>query len=331
MQLVNLVNLALQNNGSVVPLIIDSPLTKGTGLMNPSIFIDNDTILCNVRHVNYTLFHSEGKIFHHVYGPLQYIHSETDLTLTTTNFLCHLDNDLNIIRTDKINTTKLDVPPLWEFVGLEDVRLVKWNNKLFGSGVRRDTTINGVGRIELSELEITDNTVNEISRLRIPAPGENNSYCEKNWMPILDKPFHYIKWTNPTEVVKVDYLNGTCETIKLEREKKILGVDDFRGGSQVISWNGYYLTIIHEVRLFNTELGRKDGRYYHRFILWDNDFNLVNASNLFEFIGGHVEFCCGMAFLNGEFLISFGFQDNAAFILKVSETIVAALLDINII
>lgn len=329
MQLLNLVKLALQNNGKIVPLIIDSSLTNGTGLMNPSIFINNDgSILCNIRHVNYTLFHSEGKIFHHVYGPLQYIHAENDLTLTTTNFLCHLNDNLDIERVDKINTTKLDVPPIWNFVGLEDVRLVNWDNKLFGSGVRRDTTIDGVGRIELSEYEILDDSINEISRLRIPAPGQNNSYCEKNWMPILDKPFHYVKWTNPTEVVKVDYLNKTCETIKTETEKKFPDVSDFRGGSQVLSWNGYYIAVIHEVRLFNTELGRKDGRYYHRFILWDKDFNLIKISELFEFLGGHVEFCCGMAFLNGEFLISFGFQDNAAFVLKVPETIVANLLDV---
>jgi len=46
--------------------------------------------------------------------------------------------------------------------------------------------------MELSEIEITDTEVKEISRLRIEAP-DVNSYCEKNWMPILDMPYHYIK------------------------------------------------------------------------------------------------------------------------------------------
>ena len=329
-QISNLVKYALENNGSIVPLLVNPSLTNGTGLMNPSVFIDsNGTILCNVRHVNYTLFHSEGKKFHHFYGPLQYIHPENDCTLTTTNYLCHLDNNLNIIRTDKIDTSEFDVTPIWEFVGMEDVRLFEWNNKLYGSGVRRDTTTNGVGRMELSEYSITENSIKEISRFRIPAPGEDKSYCEKNWMPILDKPYHYIKWSNPTEVVKIDPINKTCVTVHLEETRTIPGLCDFRGGSQVISWNGYYLAIIHEVRLFNSELGRKDGKYYHRFVLWDKDFNIVKFSELFDFMEGDIEFCCGLSFLNGEFLVSFGFQDNAAFILKFPESLMFKLLNLD--
>jgi hypothetical protein len=60
--------------GTIHPLIIPAELTNGTGLMNPSIFIDGDRILVNLRHVNYTLWHSENKKFEHRYGPLQYLH-----------------------------------------------------------------------------------------------------------------------------------------------------------------------------------------------------------------------------------------------------------------
>lgn len=328
--MIHLVQHAIKNNGVIVPLLLDTSLTNGTGLMNPSIFIDsNGTILCNIRHVNYTLFHSEGKKFQHYYGPLQYIHPENDLSLTTTNYICHLDNTLNIIRTDKIDTTEFDIPPIWEFVGMEDVRLFEWDNKLYGSGVRRDTTTNGVGRMELSEYSITENSVKEISRFRIPAPKDDSSYCEKNWMPILDKPYHYIKWSNPTEVVKIDPINKTCITVHSEETKTIPALCDFRGGSQVISWNGYYLAIIHEVRLFNSELGRKDGKYFHRFVLWDNNFNIVTFSELFDFMEGDIEFCCGLSFLNDEFLISFGFQDNAAFILKFHQSLIFELLNVD--
>ena len=41
---------------------------------------------------------------------------------------------------------------------LEDARLIKWLNKYYLSGVRRDTTPNGVGRMELSEIEIDEDT-----------------------------------------------------------------------------------------------------------------------------------------------------------------------------
>ena len=58
----NLVQKSVQHGGKLAPLVISEGLTSGTGLMNPSIFIDNDgDILVNLRHVNYTLYHAEGE------------------------------------------------------------------------------------------------------------------------------------------------------------------------------------------------------------------------------------------------------------------------------
>ena len=51
----NLVKSVIDNGGSIHPLIISAELTNGTGLMNPSIFNDSGKLICNLRHVNYTL------------------------------------------------------------------------------------------------------------------------------------------------------------------------------------------------------------------------------------------------------------------------------------
>ena len=53
----------LNYGGSIHPLIINSKLNNGLGLMNPSIFIDNGKIIVNLRAVNYTFYHSEEKLF----------------------------------------------------------------------------------------------------------------------------------------------------------------------------------------------------------------------------------------------------------------------------
>ncbi len=45
---------------------------------------------------------------------------------------------LPIITNFKIQS-ELDVPPVWTFIGLEDGRLVKWDEKYYLIGVRRDT------------------------------------------------------------------------------------------------------------------------------------------------------------------------------------------------
>ena len=100
----NFVKIVLENGGAITPLLIPSENTNGTGLCNPSIYIDidplcscNDKILVNLRHIQYTLFHSELNRFEHQYGPLVYLHPENDLT--TFSFAKFLQTILSQIAT----------------------------------------------------------------------------------------------------------------------------------------------------------------------------------------------------------------------------------------
>lgn len=311
----NFAEIAIQEGGSIHPLLVPSDESKGLGLMNPSIINDNGTLRVILRNVNYTFYHSEKKIFQHQYGPLTYVHPENDMHLRTWNWYLELDDDLNVTRHNLIDTSKFDTyEPMWDFVGLEDARIMRWDDKLYISGVRRDTTTSGQGRMELSEINVLKDKVVEVSRTRIEPPNDPNSYCEKNWVPVLDKPFHYVKWSNPTELVKVEGSKSIAiSTTKLYKD---LGVEP-RGGTQVIPWGDKYITMAHEVELFNSEVGRKDAVYKHRFLIWDKNFNLVDWSEDFLIMGGHVEFAIGMCYHKEDMLITFGFQDNAAYILRV--------------
>lgn len=312
----NFVSKVLDAGGILSPLLIYDLTYNGTSIFNPSIYLDGSKLLVNIRHCQYTLYHSEKNKFEHQFGPLLYLNPEDDISLTTKNYLCELDDNLRISKAQPIDTSQFDVKPLWEFVGLEDIRLVRWDNKLYGIGVRRDTTPNGVGRMEMSE--IIDGK--EVSRARIPAPPPDNTYCEKNWMPIVDMPFHFVKWCNPTEVVKVDPIKRKCETVFLGNYTQ--QSYDFRGGSQVIPIGDYRVCCVHLVDLFKSDAGKKNGIYKHCFVVWDKNWNVVRYTEPFSFMGAQIEFCAGMTQdLNGDFLISFGFQDNAAYILKVPKDI----------
>jgi hypothetical protein len=326
----NLVQKTVQQGGKLRPLIIPASVTGGTGLMNPSPFVDDDgDILLILRHINYTLYHSENnQRFPSIWGPLSYLHPEKDQRLVTANYLCRLDKDLNIINYTLIDTTTLDVPPIWTFVGEEDARLVKWNGKYYATGVRRDTTTNGVGRMELSELEIDKEnwTAKEVSRVRIEAPVNKDSYCEKNWMPLLDKPFHYVKWTSPTEVIEADPVTG--ESKQLSVTEGIWAPTDQRGGSQVLKWGKHYIAITHEVVLYKNYLKQKNGTYRHRLCVWDKDFKLIGLSpESFSFLDGQIEFVCGAAIVDKNLVIGFGFQDNAAFALDVPKDLVNTMIE----
>ncbi len=248
MVFINLVKTIIEDGGMIKPIYIDNKDSGGTGLCNASILFSEGKLRMILRNVEYTMHQCEGEQLYQscFEGPLSYYHKDDDLKLRTTNFYCELNqNTLEIEKYHRIDTSKLDVTPIWTFIGLEDARLVFWNNKYYGCGVRRDTTTNGQGRMEFSELQINDDSVLEINRNRIEVP-DTESYCEKNWMPIKNKPFHFIKWTNPTEVVKVDLSGNKSEQVFLS-DKFIPMKNGLRGGSQLIEWDdNTYLSILHE-------------------------------------------------------------------------------------
>ena len=321
-----LVKEVLDNGGMIKPLLVPSNLTEGTGLCNPSILVDGDKILVNIRHVKYNLYHSEFKQkFPSRWGPLSYLHPEDDLTLRTVNYFGELDENLDQKWVSAIDTSKLDVEPIWTFIGLEDGRLVKWNDKIYLIGVRRDTTDNGEGRMEFSELDIKGTEVKEVTRTRIEPPEW--SYCEKNWMPILDTPNQFVKWCSPTEVVEANLEDKTSTSVALQPHEHKLP-RDLRGGSQVIKVGKYYFTITHEVDLWHNEANQKDAQYYHRAVLWNEDWEMVKVGKEFKFMDGYIEFCTGIAEIGDDFLITFGFQDNAAYVLRANkETVLNYVFD----
>ena len=100
----NLVQKTVQQGGKLRPLIIPAEITGGTGLMNPSPFVDDDgDILLILRHINYTLYHAENnQRFPSIWGPLSYLHPEKDQHLRTTNFVLRLDKDLNVINETEV-------------------------------------------------------------------------------------------------------------------------------------------------------------------------------------------------------------------------------------
>jgi len=324
----NLVGAVLARGGAIVPLTIPASASGGLGLCNPSVFVERGEIWCILRNVNYTLYHCENdQTFNSRWGPLSYLNPEHDVHLRTTNFLCKLAPDLSVERWWKIDTSKLDVPPLWEFVGLEDARLVRWDGRLYGIGVRRDTTTNGQGRMELSELSVSETEVKEVARYRIEHPVDPKWYCEKNWMPVLDQPFHFVKWANPAEVVRADLADlSSRRVMEPDEAGKVDGLPFLRGSSQVVPWCGYYVCIVHDVDLKKNQAGQKDATYWHRFVVYDRDWRIVTITERFSFMAGEVEFCCGMAVHENDWLLTFGFQDNAAFILRVPEAMIQSLL-----
>jgi predicted GH43/DUF377 family glycosyl hydrolase len=315
-------------SGGVVKTFI-SPLkgSKSHGHFNPSIFNDRGSLHIISRECNYTLFHSELSKTLIDNKPLHYIGEEGEI-FNTTNHFTYIDSKyLKPVFTTKVYIDKhIESEPKWHFAGLEDARLVRWNGSYYMCGTRRDVDSHGTGRMELSRILVEHSYSKEVERVRIPTPNNEESYCEKNWMPILSQPFHFVRWTNPTQIVKYDPSTRTTHVV-VSKDLNENVSKNLRGGSQVISWGDRgYLSIVHEP--YHTyPNGNFDNEYKQQFIEWDSEWNIVRTSPQFSVMGARIEFVSGLTTLDNDVIITFGYQDNASFVARVSKEFVEEFLN----
>ena len=319
------VNYCLMGGATVTPMDIDIHDPMWPGWCNPSIMWDerDQNFKMIIRNVNYVLHGASDMIKNQSsWGPVLYSIPESDgRNLKTRNFIgtCK-DPATDPWHFQLINTTPYT--PIWEFQGEEDARILRWDDKIYTTGVRRDDNKDGRGRMEL--MHISESGAHELSRVKVKALDES-SYCEKNWMPIKDMPFHYVQLANPTVVVKTNPKTGKTEEVV--RKERVHGMVDekfdlLRGSSQVVSWGDYYVALVHTCELWLTPNDRKYSKYLHVFVVWDKDWNIVRMSPLFSFANYNVEFTCGLEYHNGKFYIPFAIEDNFVFLMTVDEEII---------
>lgn len=322
-----LVKRIIEYGGEIKPINLKIPSAPIEGYFNPSIFNDRGSLYLNLRSCDYTLFHSEKRSTL-MYTAALTSYGNKDNKFTTKNYFAYINTKhLKPEFGCQVLTYDFDQEPQWKFAGLEDARLVKWHGKFYLCGTRRDTESTGIGRMELSEIVVEHAYSKEVNRYRIPAPGPDDSYCEKNWMPILSKPYHFVKWSNPTEIVKYDINTNKCETVIMKNESNKLS-NNLRGGSQVIDWGkDNYLGIVHQSYHCYDENGNFDNEYKHQFILWDNEWNIIKCSPQISVMGAKIEFISGLTTCGNDVLITFGHIDNSAYIVRVSKNFVEDILN----
>lgn len=320
----NFCKYCLTYGAKLVPLEIerDKLIFDGGNVCNPSIFDDNGVMRLALRNVNYFFNYSETKRFETSKGCLCYYTPDDDNSLRTENYISVINDDLTLSDIKHIDTSDNDKEPNWVFVGEEDVRLVRWNGKLYATGCRRDVESDGKSRMELSEID--PETGKELSRVRLSTPNNEDTYAEKNWMPIIDMPYHYVKWCFPTEIVKVDPNNGDCEIVNvIHQNSSLLNGRDYRGSSQVIPYkNGWHIALVHEVEGWLNEKSEKYGEYYMRWVVWDDEWNIIKVSDTFHFMNCKIEFTNGLSYRDGKFYIPFAIYDNVSFLMVVDDDIV---------
>ena len=52
-------------------------------------------------------------------------------------------------------------------------------------------------------------------------------------------------------------------------------------------------------------------------MIWDEDWNIIRLSKPFKFMTAQIEFNTGLAIKDDNFIITYGYQDNASYALKM--------------
>lgn len=313
-----LIRYLLQQGAKIAPLEIDfenfGEQEDIMTSMNPSVWIDEDgTGYVNIRAINYNIFNSRYREFTQDDQPVAYVSWATTY-LKTVNYFGNINLDtLEMENMSRVKMLELHEPN-WVFIGLEDARIIHWNDKLYLCGVRRDIKDDGEGRMELSEIVNNDGTWTEINRTRMPAAGDNTAYLEKNWMPIVDRPYTWLKWCSPVEIANFD-----TETEKLDVYFTNNTGYCFRGDSQLVHIGDFYYCFVHlaENLQLRPETNARMTAYNHYILKLNEELHVVDVSESFSYSNTfNIEFGCGLAYHNGYCYLTFAENDSAAFIIK---------------
>jgi tetratricopeptide (TPR) repeat protein/predicted GH43/DUF377 family glycosyl hydrolase len=254
--------------------------------MNPSIHFDGEEWRCVVRTVNYHIV--EGRYL-----------TPDDNIIYTRNFMVELADDLSVERA--VEMIDHDAHPRSSFPvhGFEDCRLFSWQGKLYCTSTSCDLN-DERGMREIVMLHLDDDySIREAQPLR----GVWSSQHQKNWMPLVQgNELHFIYSTKP-EIV-FGYKDGAVD----DHGAGHMTSGRLRGGSQAVRIPGGWLFLVHDV----VWSGRRI--YQHRFVLMNDDFKVVRASDPFYFQQRGIEFCAGLGYDGKKLVASYSTNDAAAYL-----------------
>jgi hypothetical protein len=303
--------------------------------MNPSILkINDNNYLLNLRIVNYKIINN---CYYHKKDNSNFSQNNP---VTTRNIILNLNNNLEVVNESEIyfDDKKYSHIPT-NIVGYEDMRIFNHNNELyFLSTCRNFTSTNKIvfGNIDKQ---------NTSAKLKV-LYGIDDNNCQKNWVPIINDDIvesstsvdrntnviHIVYSYNPfiilnfdlEEFNKNDNLN---QNVTIYKKYNISEKLDLRGSTQFIRFKmnnveidnkkidiDGYISIVHEVIFMDRRI------YLHRFMILDKIYKPLYLSYPFYLFDKEIQYTCGMCTNNNVFIVSSGFKDEEAYLVKIPFT-----------
>lgn len=280
--------------------------------MNPSVAADTGGRLrVLLRGVNYNV-ESNGSYAIH----------DPDLIVRTQNYWGVLDDALQLTKLEALRNQapRNTLLPIATIRGYEDCRVFRWRDAWWASATVRDQDAHM--RAEMVLLGFSDDGAVQTCRtLR----GYGVQTHEKNWMPcVRGDELLFVYGCDPLIVLKVERLEDDLAHVRpLCEHVPPIACDHLRGGSQLLSFDGGWLAVTHEVMYSGPSR-----HYLHRLIWLDETFQLRRMTMPFYLMHEGIEFVAGMARVPGRdaVAISFGIRDAQAHIAEIPLTGLRAAL-----
>jgi tetratricopeptide (TPR) repeat protein len=279
---------------------------------NPSVVRRGEELLLVQRAVNYRIDEQFPE------GDIRRYATPDDAPIDTRNFLLRLGADFAILDSTEIMRPEPMPEPVWPLVrGFEDLRPFEWQGGLWCVACVRELNADAWCEQALARIDQTPDGACQLTDWRVLRP-EGPQRHEKNWMPCVSGDrLNFIYLCDPTRIVDDQARTVSEETPPVQ-------ADQFRGGSQLVAFDGGRLALIHEARV------REGNREYrHRFVWFDSDLRLRRVTRPFHFHGHGVEFGAGLAWHPDDkrLIITYGVGDCEARIATVEAGDVRRLLD----
>ncbi len=200
-------------------------------------------------------------------------------------------------------------------VGFEDCRLFWWRGAWHLVANCREVSHDALERMVL--LRIDDDQLADL----VVFPGQVTGRREKNWMPfVVDDRLLLVYGCHPFVVVEWDPDAGRLrERCRIATPTSFAA---FGGGSQGVPVEGGHLFVVHQVERSGTRR-----LYEHRLFQIDDELRPVALSRPFALQRYGVEFCAGMAAWGDDLLLSYGTQDQRAWLASVDAVDLLGLLE----
>lgn len=287
---------------------------KDWALMNPSITkTTNGSIQINLRLVNY--FCDKNQRYFLLADHDKKISNKNPIM--TKNYLTTMSVDGYL---DEQNMVKVDHSFIWKsmpkfdknVVGIEDVRIFNYNDKLYGiaTSPECDKYTNKMVLIRFTK----EGKVDLAYKLQLPLELQAHpKRCEKNWMPFCNKDGKLLCFYNMYVILEINIKDGVCTLFKKFSYEE--NMSNLRGSAAPITIRDNWYCVVHEVLVDNT--GRRT--YCHRILRLSPNLDIQEMSKPFMLMKNrNIEYVIGLAKLDGKVMLTWGEWDAMSFLTTIS-------------